>query len=170
MRLPLFLLVFATPLIELAVLIVVGQRIGLWWTLAIVIGTGVLGVAVLMENGVSAPLRIREAMGKGEAPLAPMLEGALVVMAGILLLTPGLIADAVGVLLLIPPLRRLFSRWAVRHLFPLMDVEVRTSHAQGTYRRRDDGPGGGDVIEGEFERLDERTIDPNRRKDDDKPR
>lgn len=169
MRLPLFVLMLAAPLIELAVLITVGQRIGLWWTLGIVIATGGLGVAVLMDNGFSAPMRIHEAVQKGEAPLAPMFEGALVVVAGVLLLTPGLIADTVGLLLLIPPLRRFFSRWAVRHLFPLMDVEVRTSRSEHAYRRTDGFPRGGDVIEGEFERLDERTVDP-KKKGDGKPR
>lgn len=166
MRLPLFIVMLAAPLIELALLIVVGQRIGLWWTLGIVIGTGILGVAVLMENGMSAPLRIHEAMQKGETPLAPMFEGALVVMAGVLLLTPGLIADAIGLLLLIPALRRAFSRWAVRHLFPLMDVDVEATYSENMERRKGGAARNGNVIEGEFERLDERTIDPGRRKDD----
>ena len=173
MRLVAFLFLLAAPLLEIGLLIKVGQMIGIWWTLAIVVGTAILGLGVIMENGFTTPARIHEAMMKGDAPVAPMLEGGLVVAAGILLLTPGLIADALGVLLLLPPLRRLVARWLARGFFGAFSVEVKSGagpRAEGNGRRpspfdepRPGKGGAGGVIEGEYQRIGERTVDPNRR-------
>ena len=173
MRLVAFLFLLAAPLLEIGLLIKVGQMIGIWWTLAIVVGTAILGLGVIMENGFTTPARIHEAMMKGDAPVAPMVEGGLVVAAGVLLLTPGLIADALGALLLLPPLRRLAARWLAGGLFGTFTVEVGSGsgpRGEAGDRRRDpfDGPrprkdGAGGVIEGEYQRIGERTVDPNRR-------
>ena len=171
MRIALFVLLGVLPFVELALLIMVGSAIGFWWTLAIILGTGVLGIAVLMENGMSAPVRIQEAMLRGEPPVAPMFEAALVVTAGVLLVTPGLVADALGLMLLIPPLRRLLARWIAVAFVGVAPEETAGRDRSGRPRpgmrpeaQQPREPGSGPVIEGEFERLDERTVDPNRRR------
>ena len=174
MRIGLLLALVALPLIEIGVLVKVGGWIGFWPTLGIVLLTALAGVAVLMEQGMTAALRVQQSIQDGEAPLVPMLEGALSFAAGVLLITPGLIADACGLLLLVPPLRRYAARTIGRWLLLLDPATVRPEPA-GPFgdRRRGNGAGpphaeppqpgnggAGPVIEGEFTRLGERTIDP----------
>jgi UPF0716 protein FxsA len=174
MRLIYILLMLAVPFLELGLLIHVAQSVGFWWTMAIIVGTALLGVAALTNNGFSAPWKMQEAMRRGDTPMAPVLDSALIGVGGVLLITPGLIADALGLLLLVPPARRLLAGWFVRNFMGAFDVEVRTT----TWRQspgedpRDDRvpprrprpPGTGPVIEGEYERLGEQTVDPGRRR------
>ncbi len=164
MTMVLLIVLIAVPLLELAVLIKIGQWIGFWPAFGIVIGTFMIGASVLARSGLASAFRVQEAMLKGEPPVAAMLEGALLAFAGLLLVTPGFIADTVGLALLVPPIRALAAKWFTRSAFG--DFEVRSSHttyetyeprdAGGEARRGDDG--GGPVIEGEFERLDERPM------------
>lgn len=157
------ILLVAIPLIELAILIKAGQWIGFWPTLAIVIATFVVGAVVVSRSGLSSAMKTREALARGEPPVTAMLEGALLAVGGVLLMTPGLIADVAGLLLLLPPVRTLIARMALRNAIVAGEVRVErhrtTSTASGDFaRQRPDIPGASDgpVIEGEFERLDER--------------
>ncbi|MES1179675.1 MAG: FxsA family protein [Hyphomicrobium sp.] len=143
------------PLIEIAVLIEVGQAIGVWPTMLLLIAAAVLGATVIREQGLSVAARIFEVMREGRIPLEPMLDSYVVVMAGLLLIIPGLISDVIGLLLLIAPLRRLLIRAAVPGLYehPLVSG-------------RGDGRGGArrpPVIEGTFERHDPDAGDRERR-------
>ena len=96
----------AVPLIEIALFIVVGGWLTLWPTLGVVLATGMLGTLLVhrQARAVLADLR-RSSQGLGN-PLSPLAHGALIVMAGVLLLTPGFFTDAVGLALLIPLVRR----------------------------------------------------------------
>jgi UPF0716 protein FxsA len=177
MRFALLLLLGAMPLIELALLIKIGGLLGFWWTMAIILGTALAGSAILYDQGIAVMRRTHTAMARGEPPIGPMVDGVFLAVAGMLLILPGFICDVVGLLLLIPPVRRL----AARALFSSVigsanfEFEVRTSgreQSQSAPRREtgayDDVTPRGPVIEGEFERLDERSIDPrrSRRRDD----
>ncbi len=180
MRLAILLVLLSVPLLEIGVLVKVGQWLGLWWTLGLVLATAILGSAVIANQGFNAPFRMQEAIQRGETPIATMFDGALLWTAGFLLITPGFIADGLGLILLIPPARRLLARWAAKQFFGMadFDVEIRTSRtAQGGNRphpgepsRPSEGRGGGGepedgpVIEGEFRRLDERTVDRDSRR------
>ena len=158
------IILIALPLIEIAVLIKVGQWIGLWPVLGLVIGTFILGGAILGRSGLSSAVKVREALARGEPPVGAMLDSAMIVVAAILLMTPGLIADVIGLSLLIPPVRRALAHAALRN--SVIVGTVRTQHGPFTDDPRapphghDQGPGSGDgpVIEGEFERLDERPV------------
>lgn len=171
MRFALLLLLGALPLIELAILIKVGGLIGIWWTMAIIFATALAGSAVLYDQGFAVMRRTHAAVSRGEPPIGPMVDGVFLAVAGMLLILPGFICDVLGLLLLIPPLRR----WAARAFFTSIlgsadvEFEMRTStrtHPRQTPRHGDAHQGDkgarGPVIEGEFERLDERSIDPNR--------
>jgi UPF0716 protein FxsA len=163
MRFGLLLVLIAVPLLELALLIKLGTLIGLWPTVAIVLVTGVAGAFVLHRQGTAALARAMAEAGQGRAPVGAVLEGAFLVVAGALLLSPGLITDALGLLLLVPPLRGWIARrvlaWALAS--PAVEVGVFTV-GDGP---RPAPPGGGETIEGEFERVEERTLDPRRRAD-----
>jgi UPF0716 protein FxsA len=157
-----FLLLFiAAPLLELAVLIRVGQAIGVAATLAIVIGTAFLGLFVFRLQGFRVLNRARQALQEGTPPVIPVLDGSLLAMAGGLLILPGLIGDAIGLLLLIPPLRRLVAAWIVGRAtvegasrVKVFTVRRRTARTgdRGTDRATDKA---GPVIEGEYTRIDD---------------
>jgi UPF0716 protein FxsA len=89
-----------------------------------------------------------------------MIDGVLLAIAGGLFLAPGLITDAVALLLLIPPVRRLIGRWLLGQL-AYAEIRVEGGRAPGQSTPNGRGP----VIEGEFERLDERPVDQSRRRD-----
>lgn len=165
MRLALLVLLTVLPLLEIAVLVKFGQSVGVWLTLAEVIGTAVVGVAILQRQGMTMFLRTQEALMRGEPPVGAMLEGGILVLAGSLLIMPGLITDAMGLLLLIPMVRHLIAGRMVAGMFGGATVRVDTFEDEP---RREPPPrdgqragdGRGPVIEGDFERLDERTVDP----------
>lgn len=102
-----FLLLFVgIPLTELYFLIKVGAQIGAFPTIFLTIFTALLGGWMVRLQGFSTLLRVREAMERGEMPAIEMLEGAILLICGVLLLLPGFITDIVGFIFLIPPVRR----------------------------------------------------------------
>ena len=110
----LILLFVAVPLVELAVIIQVGQSIGVLPTIAILLLDSVVGGLLLRSQGRAAWRRLTEATRAGRVPHREALDGALVIFGGALLLTPGFITDAVGLLLLVPPTRAVARRVVAR--------------------------------------------------------
>ncbi len=115
MLLRLAILFLVVPLAELAVLIWVGQWIGLWQTIALVLAISLVGAWLVKRAGVRAFVRIQESLQQGRIPGPELVDGLLVLVAGALLLTPGLLTDALGFLLLTPPLRVLMRRGLIRY-------------------------------------------------------
>jgi UPF0716 protein FxsA len=155
----LLLLLVALPLLEIAILIKVGSILGVWPVLAIIVATFLTGIYVVRHQGVGVARRMMASARSGEPPVEPMVEGMLLFIAGGCLIAPGLITDAIGLLLLIPPLRQWAARWMLTRGLPMSVYRVRrTSRTQGP---RDTSPpnrrqGPAPVIEGDYERLDER--------------
>ncbi len=143
MPLLLFLAVFVgAPLVELYVLIEVGTEIGAIPTIALSVFTAVLGGLLVRLQGLSVVVRVQQALARDELPAIELLEGALLLATGVLLLLPGFITDVLGFLMLLPPLRRaLIIGWLRR---------------RGTLRpgAQPRGPGASaqDYIEGEYRR------------------
>lgn len=132
--------VLAVPLIEIALFITIGARIGLWPTLGIVIATGVAGVAVIRWQGLQAMAGLRQAgLRRGGSPLGQMADGGLLGLAGVLLILPGFLTDTLGLILLLPPVRRLVIRRVAAR------AQVHTTAGFDGPRRS-----GADVIDGEF--------------------
>jgi UPF0716 protein FxsA len=132
--LPLLLLLW--PIVEIAVFIWVGGRIGLLWTLALIILAGVVGTALVRIQGLGLIRSIRADLDAGRLPADSILHGALVAVAGVLLVVPGFLSDIPGFLLLLPPVRAMLVR-VMR-----ANATVVTTYA-GTARRR--GPAQGVV-------------------------
>jgi UPF0716 protein FxsA len=135
------------PLIEIAVLIKVGEAIGFWPTMLLLIAAALLGSIVIREQGLSMVGRAFDAMREGRLPLEPMLDSYVVIVAGLLLIIPGLISDAIALLLLIAPLRRWLIRRAVGDVYdhPLVSrrgprVEPERPVIDATYERHDPDP------------------------------
>ena len=99
-----FALILAWPLLEIGLFITVGGWLGLWPTLAIVVLTGFAGVALMRWQGMGV---LREVQAGTVDPVSPMAHGALILLGGFLLMLPGFFTDVLGLLLMIPPLRRL---------------------------------------------------------------
>lgn len=105
MFLRLLTLFIVLPIVELALLIQVGQAIGLWWTLAIVVATGFLGAALARRQGLRTWLAIQSELHQGQVPAGALVDGLLILIGGIVLLTPGLLTDLAGFALLVPTTR-----------------------------------------------------------------
>jgi len=116
MRAPhILLLLFSTiPLVEIYLLISVGQVIGTIWTVLMVVFTAVLGAALLRSQGLSTLRRGQEPSARGEIPALEMIEGLMLLVGGALLLTPGFVTDANGFICLLTPLRQAVIRYGIR--------------------------------------------------------
>ena len=152
---PLALLAFGA--LDITLLVKLGQSVGFWRLFALIFGTAVLGAVVAYRQGFAVMRRMAEEIQAGEARLISVVEGALLLFAGSLLVAPGPACDMLGLLLLIPPLRRLVARFAVSRLAKAGTVEV---HVDRRATRSRPGPrepfnDNGPIIEGEFERIDD---------------
>ena len=109
----LLILFIVVPLIEIALLIKIGKMIGLWPTLFIIIATGFMGAALARFQGFLVMKKIKNELSLGNMPADELIDGLLILIGGIVLLTPGLITDAIGFLMLIPWSRKIFKTWLV---------------------------------------------------------
>jgi len=107
----LILLFTVVPIVELALLIKIGQYLGVGYTLAIVIITGITGAYLAKLQGLITLRRIQEDIKGGRMPADKLFDGVLILCSGILLLTPGLITDVIGFMGLVPVSRNLFKRY-----------------------------------------------------------
>src|SRR5262249_60279120 len=94
------------PLVEIAVLIKVGEAMGFWPTMLLLIAAALLGFTVIREEGLTVVARAFDTLREGRIPLEPMLDSYMVIMAGVLLILPRPISYALGGLLLVAPLPR----------------------------------------------------------------
>lgn len=149
MRLFLFpLLVFGLPLLEIAGFVIVGNWLGLWPTLGLVVLSGFAGVMLLRLQGLSLLREINEEGRQGRVPGKAIVNGAMIVVAAILLIIPGFVSDIVGILLFLPPVRQLLWDLIGRN------VVVRTRYSGGGYPGAQNGGDSRtiDLDEDDFER------------------
>ena len=145
-----FLLFILVPLAELAILIKVGEIIGIGATILLVISTAVIGVSLLKRQGLAALSRARASIDQGEFPVESVVDGACLLVAGAFLLTPGLITDALGFSLLVPPVRLALARWAFNKFSASGNIQVDVTGADAPPRQQDAPASKGPVIEGEY--------------------
>lgn len=108
---PLLVVLFLLlPLAELWVIVNVAGSIGIGYTIVLLLAISTAGAWLVKVQGFSALRRIQDTLGRGSMPTTELVDGALIVVAGALLLTPGFITDGVGFLLLIPPSRAVVRR------------------------------------------------------------
>ncbi len=107
----LFLLFVLVPVAEIYVLVTVGSSIGAFATVALVILTALAGAHLARMQGLSTMMRIRENLDQGFMPAEELLDGVLIFLAGMVLLTPGFLTDIAGLLILLPTTRNLFKQW-----------------------------------------------------------
>lgn len=143
----------AVPLIEIALFINVGGAIGLWPTLAIVVITAFLGTWLVRTQGALAIGNLQRSFSQLDDPTEPLAHGAMILISGALLLTPGFFTDAIGFSLLVPAIRSA--------VFHYMRKRVRVQSfsmggtAQSAYNPR--SRPADDVIDGDFQEVDPNT-------------
>jgi UPF0716 protein FxsA len=137
---PVVLGLLAWPLIEIALFVTVGGWLGLWLTLAIVLGTGIAGVALMRWRGLRAMADLRAQVRNVRNPLPMVADQAMFMLAGILLILPGFLTDVLGLLLLIPPVRMVLISLAARRVIIRPGPTARRQAA--------------DVIEGDYTAVD----------------
>ena len=145
MGLWLFLTFVGLPIVEIALFIKVGGAIGLLPTLGIVVLTAVGGALIMRWQGLQARDRLRAALQAGGDPVGPIAHGALILVAGILLILPGFFTDTLGLLLLVPPVRTQLIRWGAS------GVTVKAAGYVRPARTREPR----ELIEAEYEVLDD---------------
>jgi UPF0716 protein FxsA len=139
-RLALFVAFIVVPLIEIYVLIQVGQVIGPWWTILLLILDSLFGTWLIRREGGRAWLALRVALESGRMPARELADGALILVGGTLMLTPGFVTDAFGILLILP-----FTRPVARRLLTQL---VSRRLLAGYVTRPGPGPDG-PVVRGE---------------------
>lgn len=112
----LFVPFVVVPLVEIGLFIQVGGWIGLWPTLLIVVLTALLGTYLVRSQGIMAMNNLRGSLSRLDDPSEPLAHGAMILVAGALLLTPGFFTDAVGFSLLAPPIRVALISYARKHI------------------------------------------------------
>ncbi len=153
----LFLIFVAVPIIEIALFIEVGGAIGLGPTLAIVVLTAIAGTWLMRRQGLMTLERLQQSLAEGRNPADPMAQGAMILVAGVLLLTPGFFTDTIGFLLLLPPVRVALIRWITARL--MASDSVHFSASTTTHGRDGSGP---DTIETDYVILDDDDERPHK--------
>ncbi len=137
--LALLLVLIAVPIAELVVVVKVEQAIGLLPTVALLVADAAVGAAIMRAQGRAAWRRFTEALGTGRVPAREVLDGALVIFGGALLIAPGFLTDVIGAMLLLPPGRALIRRALARRVGSRL---VRSLGGLGARRRRSGNPAG----------------------------
>lgn len=148
----LFLAFVAVPIIEIALFIQVGGVIGTWPTLGIVVLTAFLGTMLMRAQGALAMRDLQQSFNDLRDPTEPLAHGAMILVAGVLLLTPGFFTDALGLLLLIPQVRKAVFNYVRKR------VQVHSYHFGPNGPQPDDPfrhpPTRDDIIDGEYQEID----------------
>lgn len=139
----------AVPLIEIALFIQIGGWLTLWPTLAIVILTAILGTALVRHQGRAVLDDLRRSLNDLRDPSQPLAHGAMILLAGALLVTPGFMTDAFGFALLVPQVREWAFGWLRGH------VTIITPGGPASGRPRQGFDEHGDIIEGDYHAQDD---------------
>lgn len=148
MLLRLFLLFTLVPLVEVTLLVWIGAHTNWQVTVALIVLPGLLGAWLARWQGTRCVRGIQEQVARGELPAASMVDGLMIFVAGALLITPGLITDTAGLLLLVPPIRR----WVRRYVSHRLQLRVLGAHPPDATTR---GPDDEQIIDVESRPVDE---------------
>lgn len=135
----------AVPMIEIALFIQVGGFIGIWWTLLIVLATAMAGSYLVRHQGLQELGRVKQSFSELKDPSEPLANGAMILFAGALLLTPGFFTDSVGLALLVPQVRKAAFHW--------IRARVKVAHFETDQHRHPHTRPADTVIDGEFEEI-----------------
>ena len=144
----LFFLFLLIPLIEIYFLIQVGELIGAGWTIFLVVATAVIGAGLLRMQGLNTLHKAQVSMAQGQLPAIAMFEGVALLFSGALLLTPGFFTDAVGFILLVPPIRQ----GLIKNVLASGQFTMYSQTNHGFSQKRDSSVIEGEIVDEEDER------------------
>ena len=162
----LFVLFILVPIIEITVIMQVGALLGVWPTVAIVILSAWLGAKYVRQQGLATLQSVQTKMAQGEMPSSEIVTGLMLLVAGVLLVTPGFVTDIFGLSLLIPAVRKAIAEKVQKHMVvnQFSAGATYTHTARGNVYEHEADPftaeqktvshHQGDTIEGEFQRKD----------------
>ena len=150
-------MMIGVPILEIVVFIRAGELIGLWPTVLTVVLTAFMGTALLRHQGLATLRKVQDGMNAGRPPVAELFDGLCLFVAGILLLTPGFVTDAIGFLLFVPPLRTFILGGLVARLSVSMQGGFQARPGAGFGDREGGGRFDETIIEGEFHEVDTDT-------------
>ncbi|TAN52731.1 MAG: FxsA family protein [Methylococcaceae bacterium] len=139
------IVLLSVPVVEIFLLVQVGGLIGVFPTIILVIGTGVWGAYLFHTQGLNTWQRLQNTLARGEVPTQELVEGPLVLLGGVLLLTPGFVTDLAGLVCLLPQSRR----WLAHYLLEQGLIKAVMAARQAPAREEES------VIEGEFRKADD---------------
>lgn len=143
---PLFFLIFiVVPLIEIFIFAEVGEAIGGWNTIGLVLLTGFIGAWCVRTQGLSTLLSAQQKLNSSQIPAEELISGICIVLAGLLLITPGFLTDFIGFMLFVPPIRGIIWGWLKFHSHFSINT---SSHHKRSYNDEN-------IVDGDFEVLDE---------------
>lgn len=164
---PILLLLFIfVPIIEIGLFIQVGGFLGLWPTITLVLITAFVGASLVRSQGIQTLMSVQGRLQQGEMPAQQILEGVMLAVAGVLLLTPGFMTDALGMLVLLPAPRamiakKMMEQMVVKNMSGGFHAGGQAGFGQSPFGddpfNRDpfDQSKGGNTFEGEFEKKDD---------------
>lgn len=167
---PVLLLLFiCVPIIEIGLFIQVGGFLGLWPTIGLVLITAFAGASLVRSQGIQTLMSVQGRLQQGEMPAQQILEGVMLAVAGVLLLTPGFMTDAFGMLVLLPAPRAKIAQELMKRV-KVSSMSNGGFHAQGGgFGQSPFGqdpfqskPNDDNTFEGEFERKDDDSDNNNR--------
>lgn len=135
----------AVPMIEIALFIQVGGFIGIWWTLLIVLATAMAGSYLVRQQGLRELSKLQQSFSDMKDPSEPLANGAMILFAGALLLTPGFFTDVVGLSLLVPTVRRAAFQW--------IKARIKIARFEAGQHQAEPQRPADTVIDGEFEDI-----------------
>ena len=173
---PVLLFLFiVVPIVEIALFVQVGGFLGLWPTIALVLVTAIVGASLVRSQGIATLMSVQRRLQQGELPAQQIIEGVMLAVSGVLLLTPGFMTDALGMVVLLPAPRAMLARQLMSRV-KVHGMASGSGFSAGfgghdPFGHRDTDPfnshsADGDVFDGEFERKD----DSKDRDNDNNPR
>lgn len=154
---PIFTVLFLViPIVEIYILLEVGDLIGAFPTIILVVLTAVIGAGLLRQQGLSTLARLQQNMGQGKLPAQEMIEGVLLAVGGALLMTPGFVTDTMGFLCLLPFSRKFIAQAIMKRSADKFKAGVNAQMGGFTYQSHNDKrPDDPNVVEGEFTEVEE---------------
>ena len=146
----LFVVFIVVPILEIALFIKIGALVGLWPTIMIVILTAIIGTRLVKSQGLNAIKNVQSSIIVGQNITNSLINGALILTAGVLLLTPGFFTDAIGISLLIPHTRALWVKYASGYIMNRVVFATSNQNRQKTKSPIFDNK----TIDGEYTDLD----------------
>ncbi|WP_165310055.1 FxsA family protein [Vibrio ziniensis] len=161
---PILLFLFiAVPIIEIGLFIQVGGMLGLWPTIALVLITAFVGASLVRSQGLQTLLTVQQRMQRGEMPAQQIVEGVMLAVAGVLLLTPGFMTDAMGMVVLLPVPRAMIAKYLMsKVVVSNMSGGFHSSHFEHDPFRSHDSHQG-NTFDGEYEKKADDDQDSNHR-------